>query len=492
MKKTKLPQVSRFSVNIKNKFSKASLESESKKGTKVNPLLRLNRKAKCLMVFALIAIVLISIFVFLPREAQNIDAQTPDPTATPSQSPTGGATAAPPPDVVSGIRNLMSSVAQSVTNLIPRQPGLVEGSPTVDNSVWLKIAANAWGFYKLGVGIDSNTWLPYAGGVDYKAFTDWDLGSYIQAIINAQKLNLTTASAASTRIEKVITFLENRPLNNASNPYWFYDAMTGDSFHQKSDGLTSIDVADTGRLFVALNNLKAFNPSLTTRINNIVYNSNVNRTNYAALVPSFHSYTTSSNLYSYYIISGFASFWHELDPVPTAILNNIINSPTKVRISGVDLPNASICNEPLLSAVFEISNGDSGKLMNLTNTVYRAHEAYFNETQIYMAPSEGGTATGEWWYEWVVAPNGQPWGITNDIHTIYYTLPPINYNKVAFGFLGLYNTTFARNMVIQLERSLPDPANGYFDGADKYGNQIGRSNIANTLILDAALYAVNK
>jgi hypothetical protein len=57
--------------------------------------------------------------------------------------------------------------------------------------------------------------------------------------------------------------------------------------------------------------------------------------------------------------------------------------------------------------------------------------------------------------------------------------------------LALYNTPFARNMVVYLERSLPDPTNGYFDGADNGGNQVlTLGSNANGLILDAALYAI--
>jgi hypothetical protein len=57
--------------------------------------------------------------------------------------------------------------------------------------------------------------------------------------------------------------------------------------------------------------------------------------------------------------------------------------------------------------------------------------------------------------------------------------------------LALYNTTFARNMVVYLEQSLPTPTNGYSDGADNSGNlvsQVGSN--TNGLILDAALYAI--
>ena len=73
-------------------------------------------------------------------------------------------------------------------------------------------------------------------------------------------------------MNKVLTFLENRELNAATNyPYWFYQATDGKDYHALSDLATgTVDVVDTGRLFVALNNLRNFNSSLAQRIDNIV------------------------------------------------------------------------------------------------------------------------------------------------------------------------------------------------------------------------------
>jgi hypothetical protein len=111
----------------------------------------------------------------------------------------------------------------------------------------------------------------------------------------------------------------------------------------------------------------------------------------------------------------------------------------------------------------------------------------------YVAFSEGNSPSGFVW-EWVVLPNGDTWKIQNqgDLGSnSYLGMNPVFYNKVAFSFLALYNTTFARNMVVYLEQSLPTPTNGYSDGADNSGNlvsQVGSN--TNGLILDAALYAI--
>jgi hypothetical protein len=48
-------------------------------------------------------------------------------------------------------------------------------------------------------------------------------------------------------------------------------------------------------------------------------------------------------------------------------------------------------------------------------------------------------------------------------------------------------------MVVWLEDALPNPINGYYEGIDNHGNTNPYlSNIANTLILEAARYALQK
>jgi hypothetical protein len=126
--------------------------------------------------------------------------------------------------------------------------------------------------------------------------------------------------------------------------------------------------------------------------------------------------------------------------------------------------------------------------------VYLAHEGYYNVTGNYVAFSEGDSTSSGFIYEWVIGPDGSFWKITNAEQTTYHHINPIIYNKVAFSFLALYNTTFAKNTCIYLEQTLPDPSSGYGEGADfdadpNNVNQVSQlSSNTNGLILDAAWY----
>ncbi len=81
--------------------------------------------------------------------------------------------------------------------------------------------------------------MPRGGGTDSPNFTDWDLGVYIQAVIDAQKIGLIGTDGdwnSSALLETVVKFLETRELNETTHyPYWFYQAVDGKDYYKNSD-----------------------------------------------------------------------------------------------------------------------------------------------------------------------------------------------------------------------------------------------------------------
>jgi hypothetical protein len=480
-----------------------SLEVENKKGFFRRSRWRFSKKAKGLIVFAIITLLLVSVFAFFPKQSESkaiIPLSSDDPTASPSATPHETNNQTTNSNSFSAFARAFHNVVGSAAQVLspspePKAPGVIASAQVMNNTVWRAVAANAWKYFQPEIGVDSNTGLLNAGyGAPY--FTDWDLGVYIQAVIDAQKIGLIGTDGDwgfNARMDKVLTFLETRELNSTTHyPYWFYQAADGKNYHADSDLATSpVDAVDTGRLFVALNNLRAYNSSWAQRVNNFVYNSFGNRSNYAALVPSVKSDSlTSTSIYAYYVESGFASFWpNDLSNVPGKILNNIFSSGTVTTYGNVSLPKAAITGDPLLCSVFELNNNDS-RLIALANQVYLAHEAYYNDTGQYRAFSEGPSITTQWMYEWVVLPDNRTWVVLNE-NNQDSNLAPMIYSKVAMSYLAIYNTTFATNMAVYLENALPDPVHGYCEGVDESGTLLtGVGSNTNSLILDAALYAI--
>ena len=252
-----------------------SLNVEGKKGFMNFNNLRFGKKSRGLIVFAIVAIVLVSILPFLLKGNQatpDIPQSTNSPTDSPTAVPQETTQPTSPPDPFSQIRNIAKGLTDPITRAVtPKAPGTIETAGAMNSSVWHDVAANAWKYFQPDTGVDPNTGLPRGGGTDAPNFTDWDLGVYIQAVIDAQKIGVIGTDGAwnfSQRLEIVVNFLETRDLNSYNYPFWFYQAKDGKSFNQNSDvATTPVDGADTGRLFVALNNLRVYNSSLASRIN---------------------------------------------------------------------------------------------------------------------------------------------------------------------------------------------------------------------------------
>ena len=256
-------------------FSSNSLRRIGKRQIfRINPW-KIGMKTNSVLAIALIVVMMVSVFAWLSVGTQSkpiiVQPVVNDPTATPdaSQQSTNSTTnPTKTPDLNTIFRNIVSSVTDPI--IATKPPGLIESNQNLTATVWQTVAANAWQYFQPGNGVDAKTGLPKAS-LGFPYFTDWDLGVYIQAIIDANKTGLIGFDGdwgSNARINKVLTFLETRELNNASYPYWFYQASDGKDYHAASDLANSnVDIVDSGRLFVALNNLKTFNNSLASRIN---------------------------------------------------------------------------------------------------------------------------------------------------------------------------------------------------------------------------------
>ncbi len=378
------------------------------------------------------------------------------------------------------------SAFQPTEQMRPRTPGVIESAKVINRSTWIAVAHNAWKYFRSR--IDPVTMLPCATD-GYPYFTDWDLGVYVQAIIDAQKIGLIMKEGpwgARTRLEAVVSFLETRKLTNYSLPFWFYQAENGEPKKECFEAGQTTNVADSGRLFVALDNLKTYDSNYSARIDNIVYN----RVSYAGWLYEIDNLATSVNIYDYFSTSGFAAFWPEKSNVPSAIIDNIMSTP-KLKLNGAELPTASISCEPIFHSIFNLKQPDL-RILNLSRQVYSAHEGWHNATGIFRAFSEGPTV-GRFAYEWVVLPDGRTWSVLDEYGSDFGMIP-IVFSKVAYSFLALYNTTYARNLVVNLETVLPEPFSGYYIGVHEDGESVVNGFGCNTngLIVSAARYAIEK
>ncbi|MFB3889444.1 MAG: DUF3131 domain-containing protein [Candidatus Bathyarchaeia archaeon] len=356
-------------------------------------------------------------------------------------------------------------------------------SPVGDQTYWMQIAQNAWNYFQPGKGVNAQTGL-HGAGIGWPYFTDWDLGLYIQAIIDAERLGIVSRTGtwgSDYRFDKILTFLENRELTAIRLPYVWYDQGTGGRY-----GDAEANACDTGKLLVALQNLKTLRPELTSRVNYIVYN----RTNYEPFMHALDLLVGRLSVYDYYVARGFAFFWPEkFPPIADAIINAIVTAP-RVETYGVTVPAASLTCEVILHSVFELPA--DARVTGLADQVYQAHEARYEATGKYVAFSEGNTGLSDisYVYESVVNPDGRTWVIKdpagNDVG-----IKPIVFLKAAAGLLALHNTEFTRNMMTYILSRLSQPDSGYMDGVDEDGRVVSTLiDKTNGLLIGAARYAI--
>ena len=384
---------------------------------------------------------------------------------------------------------------------IPSQPlGTVGNAQNITSAVWRTVATNAWQYYQPGVGIDSTTGIPRAV-IGFPIITDWDLGVYVQAIIDAQKigvLNKAETWGADDRIERVLTFLENRQLNSNDLPYQWYSSngLPATDWMANQTGGGKFDITDAGRLLLSLSNLKTYNPALTERIDNVTKV----KPDYSVMLPTIEEMKTDNGIYGYVLASGFAAFFPSVSDVPGAILNNIMASPS-VNTYGVNLPQAPISGDPLFIALFSLQKPDQ-RVVDLSKNVYLAHEARYSSTRdaqpnSYVAFGEGNSGNGDVFiYEWVVGHSGRTWVVKDSKNQDYGAVTSNVYSKISFCFLSVYKTQYARNAVIFVENNMPQPQKGYCDGINnsdptnlKLVDEVGTN--TNGLIIGAARYAID-
>jgi hypothetical protein len=351
---------------------------------------------------------------------------------------------------------------------------------------WLSIARNAWQYFQPGIGVDAATGLHYAAIPWYNHFTDWDIGCYITAIVEASKLGILEDDGAwglNSRVNKVLYFLETRALDSRGAPYDRYS----------TDGTVYINTTqvptDTANLLVGLKNLELHRPEYSQRINNIV---NV-RTNYELQKQLVSGLTTSVNSYDYFVVKAFAEFWPErFSTEANSIMSNIINANVIVY-QDVALPKAKLTWEPILLSIFGFSHDPN--VMNVARQIYLAHEAYNETTGYFVAFSEGNPtklAIDMYLWEWVVLPDGSTWvAMKNEVDTV----PIIKavFLKAAVGMDAIYGTQFTQTMTDYMVQKLYT-TQGYKEGISETYDIIVDcvTDKTNSMILSAARYALEE
>lgn len=125
-------------------------------------------------------------------------------------------------------------------------------------------AGEAWQYFSYGNGINANSKLP-RGWIGGDWFNFWDFGMAVDGTVAAYKAGLVSQTDYQSRINALLSFLENAQLNSNGVPFYSYKWDTG---APASSG--GMDAADTGRTLNALGFLRRSDPSYASRIDSLL------------------------------------------------------------------------------------------------------------------------------------------------------------------------------------------------------------------------------
>jgi hypothetical protein len=342
-----------------------------------------------------------------------------------------------------------------------------------DDDEWSSWAKVAWRYFQPGVGVSSATGLHYANA-DWHRLTDWDLGVYISAVICAERLGLISRDGqwgSDYRFERVLSFLETRPITDDRLPYAQYDADTGGVPDDVVDRLAH--PSDSAILLLALDDLRSFRSDFSGRIGSIV-----DRYDFESFAQS--GYFAANDIYPFYAAQGYWAFGFST-PTLTALEN--LGGGLTVNVYGVEIPKADVTSEPLFMAV--LGNRTNDLYKTYADKVFWAQQNRYELTGKLTAFSEGSYLAPEYYvYEWVVTGAGKTWQITAGG---VVDVPEVVYTKMAFAFHAVYDNEYTRTLVSQVSSLVTE--RGFLEGVMENGGTVDvLSDKTNSMILQAACY----
>ncbi|MBS7638846.1 DUF3131 domain-containing protein, partial [Candidatus Bathyarchaeota archaeon] len=333
----------------------------------------------------------------------------------------------------------------------------------------------AWRYFQPGVALSPTTGLHYATP-GWHRFTDWDLGVYISAIIDAEKLGLISREGewgSDYRLERILSFLETRPITDEGLPYAQYDADTG--VVPEDIGNRTAHPSDVAKLLLALDDLRRFRPELSSRVQSLV-----SRYNLEQLAQS--DYFTGNDVYVYYTALG---YWRFNISTPKFKGLESLGRGYTLEIYNESLPKAGITTEPLVLAILEDRTDDLYR--ELADKVFRVQQKRFEATGKLTAFSEGAYPTSPYYvYEWITTGGGETWIISAGGKI---NVSEVIYTKIAFAFHAIYNNQYTRILIDKVSRL--ETKKGFLEGIMEDGVPLEMlTDKTNGMILQAARYSL--
>jgi hypothetical protein len=349
---------------------------------------------------------------------------------------------------------------------------------------WGKLA---WGYFEHN--IHPETGLP--GSVDrFFGVTAWELGSFLNAMVSAERLGLITRQAFDTYLTKALDSIARLPLYQDALPNKSYDirtlSMTDYNGNPTDTGIgwSALDIA---RLLIAFEILQIGYPNHAAAISKIETSWRLDQLLAAGAMvgktPDEPEPVQEGRLgYEEYAAKGLVRLgldaYRALEVADTIEFVDVTGVPVPVDSRDPERFNADVCttSDPYVLEGLEL--GLDTRSRAFAWAVLRAQEARSKASGIPTAVSEGHVPDAPYFVYGCVVGNDVPWAVLSPQGERFDQLRFLD-TKSVFGWSALFPNSYTASLLTEAF-PLNDPTRGWFTGRFEANGHANGSITTNT------------
>ncbi|WOI57433.1 DUF3131 domain-containing protein [Palleronia sp. LCG004] len=352
----------------------------------------------------------------------------------------------------------------------------------------LEHARIAWTYFENNV--DEGTGLVNSANA-YPSTTMWETGSYIVAILSAERLQLIDGEEAEARIGKVIDSLGKLRLFDGKLPNKAYHTRTlelVDYTNKPSETGLGWSALDVARIVAAMGLVERNHPGLAPEVeallagwdlDSMIVDGELMGTN---IVAGEIRHNQEGRVgYEQYAAKGMMLFGYDAYRAYEVKENLMVRDvegipvPVDTRLHRGTLPAFTV-SEPYLFDGLEF--GFDARSSRFATAVYEAQEARYHETGTLTAVSESHLSEAPYFAYATIWGGGAPWSVLSFKGERMDSRRTIA-TKAAFGWNALFGTEYTDELIDALEIAA-DPEQGWAEGIYEATGELNSSVTANT------------
>ena len=336
----------------------------------------------------------------------------------------------------------------------------------------------------------------------FPSSTLWDQGSYLLALVAAERLDVIEADEFHGRVEKLLKSFATIPLFDGKLPNKVYDTQTlvmvdyANNPTPEGFGWSALDIA---RMLMALRALEKLNPEYGDHIRSLLARWDLEAMAFegelwGALREDGETLYNQEGRLGYEQYGARAAALWGLDVLQAVSARRAmdwrdvsgVDVAVDVRRADVFRAITPILSEPYLLQALELGLDSENRIM--AERVYLAQEARYRETGLLTAVSEDHINPAPYFLYSSVFANAEPWAVVSEVGEFHPELRTLSV-KASFAWDALYDTNYT-NLLRAEVAQIGDPTLGWPAGvyeADGALNDVYTLN-TNAIVIESVHY----